>query len=212
LRHVASLGHADARGRPGPLRRPDRRSPRRRLAGAHPQLVRSRAARGRRDRLRPCSRGARGGGMGRVLRARDLLRRRDVRGRVRGLAVEDAGRRARGARPAGIRIRRGRRAVEGAVSLRFALSTETNVRGRTKGRVRMKRSRRWAIVGGLAFALAALVVGVTAASGGSAKKKKIVIGVSMDMTDGMKPFNSPALAAAQIWARKITAAGGPKFV
>ena len=76
----------------------------------------------------------------------------------------------------------------------------------------MKRSRRWAIVGGLAFALAALVVGVTAASGGSAKKKKIVIGVSMDLTDGMKPFNSPALAAAQIWARKITAAGGPKFV
>jgi branched-chain amino acid transport system substrate-binding protein len=61
--------------------------------------------------------------------------------------------------------------------------------------------------------VALAVVGVTTAAGGGTKAKKpILIGVSMDLTDGMKPFNSPALAAAQIQAKKIAAAGGPKFV
>src|SRR4029453_7534706 len=78
----------------------------------------------------------------------------------------------------------------------------------------MSRSRRWVLVGGLVLTVVALaVVGVTTAAGGGTKAKKpILIGVSMDLTGGMKPFNSPALAPAQIQAKKIAAAGGPKFV
>src|SRR5262249_31715999 len=77
----------------------------------------------------------------------------------------------------------------------------------------MSRWKRWSAVGALALgALAVAAVGVTAASGGHEKKKKtIIVGVAMDLTDGMKPFNSPALAAAQIEAKKIAAAGGPRF-
>lgn len=75
----------------------------------------------------------------------------------------------------------------------------------------MSRSRRWGALGALALGAALVaVLGVPSASGQSAKQV-ILIGVSMDLTDGMKPFNSPALAAAQIEAKKIAAAGGPVF-
>jgi len=72
----------------------------------------------------------------------------------------------------------------------------------------MRRSRRWVPAGGLALVVAVLaVVGVTAASGGSAKKP-IIIGAAVDLTSSMKPFDSPALAAAKLQVKKINAAGG----
>src|SRR5581483_4113544 len=37
------------------------------------------------------------------------------------------------------------------------------------------------------------------------------IGAAVDLTSQMKPFDSPALAGAQIEAKKIAAAGGPNF-
>src|SRR5262245_42133936 len=76
----------------------------------------------------------------------------------------------------------------------------------------MSRSKRWVLAAALALAVGAAAIVATTASGGeSAAKNPILIGVSMDLTDGMKPFNSPALAAAQIQAKKIAAAGGPRF-
>ena len=39
-----------------------------------------------------------------------------------------------------------------------------------------------------------------------------MIGAALDLTAGMKPFDSPALAGAQIEAKKLAAAGGPNFV
>jgi len=75
----------------------------------------------------------------------------------------------------------------------------------------MRRSRRWGAAGVLALAALALAAfGVTSASGQSAKV--IVIGAAVDLTADMKPFDSPALAAAQIQAKKIAAAGGPRFL
>ena len=74
----------------------------------------------------------------------------------------------------------------------------------------MKGSRKWGAAGVLALAVAALtVVGVTSASGKATKV--IIIGAAVDLTADMKPFDSPALAAAQIEAKKIAAAGGPRF-
>jgi branched-chain amino acid transport system substrate-binding protein len=62
----------------------------------------------------------------------------------------------------------------------------------------------------LATTAAALVA--TSASGKSSKGPTIVIGAAVDLTSSMKPFDSPALAGAQIEAKKIAAAGGPNFV
>jgi branched-chain amino acid transport system substrate-binding protein len=63
---------------------------------------------------------------------------------------------------------------------------------------------------GLAAAAVATTVGVTTAAGkGSADT--IVIGAAVDLTSSMKPFDSPALAGAQIEAKKLAAAGGPSF-
>jgi branched-chain amino acid transport system substrate-binding protein len=74
----------------------------------------------------------------------------------------------------------------------------------------MRRSRKWGAAGALALAVAALTVfGVTSASGQSTKV--IVIGAAVDLTADMKPFDSPALAAAQIQAKKTTV-GGNRFV
>jgi branched-chain amino acid transport system substrate-binding protein len=65
------------------------------------------------------------------------------------------------------------------------------------------------LAGGLALTVAALaVVSVTTASGGSAKKKPIIIGAAVDLTSSMKPFDSPALAAAKLQVKKVNAAGG----
>ena len=66
------------------------------------------------------------------------------------------------------------------------------------------------------LALAAVAVlatlSATTASGKSAKGPTIIIGAAVDLTKDMKPFDSPALAGAQIQAKKLAAAGGPNFV
>ena len=77
----------------------------------------------------------------------------------------------------------------------------------------MNRTR-FGIIAVLALvAVAALAtLGATSASGKSSKGPTIVIGAALDLTAGMKPFDSPALAGAQIEAKKLAAAGGPNFV
>jgi branched-chain amino acid transport system substrate-binding protein len=71
---------------------------------------------------------------------------------------------------------------------------------------------RFGVVGVLTIAAVAAAIGVTTASGKSAKGPTIVIGAAVDLTKDMKPFDSPALAGAQIEAKKLAAAGGPNFV
>jgi branched-chain amino acid transport system substrate-binding protein len=75
------------------------------------------------------------------------------------------------------------------------------------------KARRLGVVA-LAFAVAAIAVtvSVTAAAGKSSAGPTIVIGAAVDLTSSMKPFDSPALAGAQIEAKKLAAAGGPNFV
>ena len=74
----------------------------------------------------------------------------------------------------------------------------------------MRGARRWGVAGVLALVVAAVAaVSVTSASGKPAKV--IIIGAAVDLTASMKPFDSPALAAAQIEATKLAAAGGVKF-
>jgi branched-chain amino acid transport system substrate-binding protein len=71
---------------------------------------------------------------------------------------------------------------------------------------------RFGVVGVLTIAAVAAAIGVTTASGKSSKGPTIVIGAAVDLTKDMKPFDSPALAGAQIEAKKLAAAGGPNFV
>src|SRR5213596_460521 len=76
----------------------------------------------------------------------------------------------------------------------------------------MKKTR-LAIVVVLALAAAAVATTLaTTAAGKSTAKRPIVIGAAVDLTSSMKPFDSPALAGAQIEAKKLAASGGPKFV
>jgi branched-chain amino acid transport system substrate-binding protein len=77
----------------------------------------------------------------------------------------------------------------------------------------MSRTR-FGIVVVLALAAVAVVatLGATSATGKSSKGPTIIIGAAVDLTSSMKPFDSPALAGAQIEAKKIAAAGGPNFV
>lgn len=74
----------------------------------------------------------------------------------------------------------------------------------------MNRTR-FGIVAALAAVAALATLGVTSASGKSSKRPTIIIGAAVDLTSSMKPFDSPALAGAQIQAKKIAAAGGPNF-
>jgi branched-chain amino acid transport system substrate-binding protein len=77
----------------------------------------------------------------------------------------------------------------------------------------MKRARLWIVaVLALAAVAALAALGATSAAGRSAAGKPIVIGAAVDLTSSMKPFDSPALAGAQIEAKKLAAAGGPNFV
>jgi branched-chain amino acid transport system substrate-binding protein len=64
----------------------------------------------------------------------------------------------------------------------------------------------------LAAVAAAATLGATAALGKSSATPTIVIGAAVDLTAGMKPFDSPALAGAQIEAKKLAARKGPRFV
>ena len=53
------------------------------------------------------------------------------------------------------------------------------------------------------------VVGASAAvHNKSAKGKPIIIGAVIDETSTMKPFDQPAVEAAQVWAKKVNATGG----
>jgi len=51
----------------------------------------------------------------------------------------------------------------------------------------------------------------TTAAGKSSAQAPIIIGAAVDLTSSMKPFDSPALAGAQIEAAKLAAKGGPNF-
>ena len=66
-----------------------------------------------------------------------------------------------------------------------------------------------------ALALVAAAVGLTlaaaTAAGKSSAQAPIVIGAAVDLTSSMKPFDSPALAGAQIEAAKLAAKGGANF-
>ena len=64
----------------------------------------------------------------------------------------------------------------------------------------------------LAAVAAVATVGATTALGKSSATPTIVIGAAVDLTSSMKPFDSPALAGAQIEAKKLAARTGPHFV
>jgi branched-chain amino acid transport system substrate-binding protein len=64
---------------------------------------------------------------------------------------------------------------------------------------------------GLVAAAVGLTVAATTAAGKSSAKTPIIIGAAVDLTSSMKPFDSPALAGAQIEAAKLAAKGGPNF-
>src|SRR3954452_7917227 len=76
----------------------------------------------------------------------------------------------------------------------------------------MKARRLGVVALMLAVAAIAVTVSATTASGKSSAGAPIVIGAAVDLTSSMKPFDSPALAGAQIEAKKLAAAGGPNFV
>jgi branched-chain amino acid transport system substrate-binding protein len=77
----------------------------------------------------------------------------------------------------------------------------------------MKKPSRWIIaVLGVLVAASTVTAAATTASGKStAKARTIVIGAAVDLTSSMKPFDSPALAGAQIEAAKLAKRGGPNF-
>jgi branched-chain amino acid transport system substrate-binding protein len=68
-----------------------------------------------------------------------------------------------------------------------------------------------AALGLVAAAVGLTVAAATAAGKSSAPQATIVIGAAVDLTSSMKPFDSPALAGAQIEAAKLAAKGGPNF-
>ena len=69
--------------------------------------------------------------------------------------------------------------------------------------------RRWRLGIALALALSAIAAAAaTTASGGQAAKPPLIIGYAYDKVGIMSPFDSPALAAAQLEANKINAHGG----
>src|SRR6266511_3624890 len=64
---------------------------------------------------------------------------------------------------------------------------------------------------GLVAAAVGLTVAAATAAGKSSAKAPIIIGAAVDLTASMKPFDSPALAGAQIEAAKLAAKGGANF-
>ena len=64
---------------------------------------------------------------------------------------------------------------------------------------------------GLVAAAVGLTVAASTAAGKSSAKAPIIIGAAVDLTSSMKPFDSPALAGAQIEAAKLAAKGGNNF-
>jgi branched-chain amino acid transport system substrate-binding protein len=73
----------------------------------------------------------------------------------------------------------------------------------------MSRSKSWSLAAAIALAVGSAAIAVTAASGGgSAPKKPIIIGVAMDLSSQMSPYDTPALYIAQARAIQINAKGG----
>ena len=75
------------------------------------------------------------------------------------------------------------------------------------------RRLKFGVVGLLALVAVAIgtTVAVTTAAGKGSAKAPIIVGAAVDLTSSMKPFDSPALAGAQIEAKKLAAKGGPNF-
>ncbi len=66
-----------------------------------------------------------------------------------------------------------------------------------------------AVAGSIGLVLGTVgVAGAAAAHHKAAKGKPIIIGAVIDETSTMKPFDQPAIEAAQIWAKKVDASGG----
>jgi branched-chain amino acid transport system substrate-binding protein len=73
----------------------------------------------------------------------------------------------------------------------------------------MRRPGKWAaLAGAMALTCGATAVAATGAQGSSQAKKPIIIGAAMDLTANMSPYDTPALYAVQVQAKKINAAGG----
>ncbi|HKA26789.1 MAG TPA: ABC transporter substrate-binding protein [Gaiellaceae bacterium] len=75
----------------------------------------------------------------------------------------------------------------------------------------MKKTTRWAALVVLlgAAAAAAALAATTGGQAATAAKKPIIIGAAVDLTSAMKPFDSAALLAAQIEAKKTSVNGRP---
>jgi branched-chain amino acid transport system substrate-binding protein len=76
----------------------------------------------------------------------------------------------------------------------------------------MRHSRKGLFAGALLAAAAVVAVSVGTTEARPKAGTPIVIGAAVDLTRDMKPFDSPALAGAQIEAQKLAAKGGPSFV
>ena len=72
----------------------------------------------------------------------------------------------------------------------------------------MRERGSWRALAATVALTAGLAVGVTAAQGGPAQGGPIIIGAAMDLTANMSPYDTPALYAVQIQAKKINARGG----
>jgi branched-chain amino acid transport system substrate-binding protein len=72
------------------------------------------------------------------------------------------------------------------------------------------RAAKWCVPAALVAAVAVLaaVVGTTGGLAAPAAKKKIVIGWAYDSSGSMKPFDTPALAAARIRIAQVNKSGG----
>src|SRR5215208_377245 len=68
-----------------------------------------------------------------------------------------------------------------------------------------------AALGVVAASIGLTAAASTAAGKSSAPQATIIIGAAVDLTASMKPFDSPALAGAQIEAAKLASRGGPNF-
>jgi branched-chain amino acid transport system substrate-binding protein len=72
----------------------------------------------------------------------------------------------------------------------------------------MTSSRTWAAIVVVLAAAGATAVALAGTTGGTAKKP-IIVGAAVDLTGGMKPFDSAALRAAQIRAKQVKVNGRP---
>ena len=73
----------------------------------------------------------------------------------------------------------------------------------------MRRRGAWiALTAALTLVIAVTTTAASGAVGKSEAKKPIIIGAAMDLTANMAPYDTPALYAVQIQAKKINAAGG----